>query len=458
MAGWRVAALVVLILAGIVRPSAAEALLYRIFLQDGSSLVSYGDFARVADRVVFSIPIGRLDTSSPLLHLVSVSEASVDWERTDRYAEATRARHYAVTQGQADFDALSNDVARALHGVATEKDPTRRLTMATEARRMLAAWPKDHHGYRASDVAQLSAMLDEALGDLREAAGLSRYDLALVATATALPPDVPELPVPTLRESIEQALTAATIAPDPTERVSLLQSIVAELERTDSDSTAWSSALRARASSVLSRETKLDKQYRDLVTRTVTSAEERLRRADVAGIEKLVQGVLKADDRLGRQRPQTTAALLATLDSRLDAARRFRLARDAWAVRRDSLMAYQKRVRPALERLRKSSAGLEEIRRLSGPSPDALTPLAARVTDAWRQVKLIQAPAEAEAVHNLIVNALHLAIRAAASRRLAVTGSDMNTAWEASAAAAGALLMLERAQEDLRKLTTPPGL
>ena len=33
----------------------------------------------------------------------------------------------------------------------------------------------------------------------------------------------------------------------------------------------------------------------------------------------------------------------------------------------------------------------------------------------------------------------------------------MNTAWEASAAAAGALLMFERAQEDLRKLTTPPG-
>ena len=32
--------------------SAADALLYRIFLRDGSTLVSYGDFARVADRVV----------------------------------------------------------------------------------------------------------------------------------------------------------------------------------------------------------------------------------------------------------------------------------------------------------------------------------------------------------------------------------------------------------------------
>ena len=92
---------------------AAEALLYRIFLQDGSTLVSYGDFARVADRVVFSIPIGGLDGPAPTLHLVSISESSVDWDRTDRYAQATRARQYAATQGEADFDVLSTDVARA---------------------------------------------------------------------------------------------------------------------------------------------------------------------------------------------------------------------------------------------------------------------------------------------------------------------------------------------------------
>ena len=56
------------------------------------------------------------------------------------------------------------------------------------------------------------------------------------------------------------------------------------------------------------------------------------------------------------------------------------------------------------------------------------------------------------------VNAAQLAIRAASSRQLAVTTADMNKAWEASAAAAGALLMLERAQDDLRKLAAPPGL
>jgi hypothetical protein len=168
--------------------------------------------------------------------------------------------------------------------------------------------------------------------------------------------------------------------------------------------------------------------------------------------------VLKADDRFGRRRPQTTAALLATLDGRLDAARRLRLARDAWALRRDGLFNYQRQIRPALDRLRKSSDGLEQIRQLSGPAPDALLPLAARVTDGWREIKGIKPPAEAEAVHNLLVSAMQLAIRAASARQLAIKSADMNTAWEASAAAAGALIMLERAQNDLRKLTTPPGL
>jgi hypothetical protein len=444
---------------------AAEALLYRIFLQDGSTLVSYGDFARVADRVVFSIPIGGLDGPSPALHLVSISESSVDWERTDQYAEATRARHYAATQGEVDFDALSTEVARALHDVATTKDPTRRLVLATDARRMLGAWPAAHHGYRASDVAQLSSLLDDAVGELRVAAGLARLDLTLVATASPMPPTVPELPPPTLRESVEQVFRAASVTDDPAERVSLLEAIVAGLgapaeepAETPAETTTWTSLMRARATAALLQELKTDKSYRDLVSRIVTTADERARRADVDGIEKLVATVLRADDRLGRRRPQTTAALLATLDGRLDAARRLRLARDAWAMRREGLTDYQRRMRPAIDRLRRSSAGLEQIRQLSGPSPEALTPLAARVTDAWRETRNIRPPAEAESVHNLFVSALQLAIRAASSRRLAITGADMNTAWEASAAAAGALLMFERAQEDLRRLATPPRL
>jgi hypothetical protein len=58
----------------------------------------------------------------------------------------------------------------------------------------------------------------------------------------------------------------------------------------------------------------------------------------------------------------------------------------------------------------------------------------------------------------MLINAVQMAIRAATSRRLAVKATDMQTAWEASSAAAGALLIFERAQEELNKLSTQPGL
>ncbi len=462
----RLLALIAAIVAAVAGPlsspaHAADALLYRIFLQDGSTLVSYGDFARVADRVVFSIPIGALDTPSPALHLVSISETAVDWDRTERYAEAIRAQRYAETRGEADFDALSSDVARALTDVARTKDPARRLALASNARRALAAWPAAHYGYRAADVAQLSFLMDEAIADLRAAAGQSRFDLELVATATPLPPNVPTLPAPTLRESIEQALSAARVTPDATERVSLLQTVVSNLEQIegpDTSAVAWTSTLRAKASTELATELKTDKTYGDLVAQMIAVADEKAKRADVGAIEGLVKATLKADDKLGRRRPQVTAALLATLDARLDAARRLRLARDAWVLRQRAVREYEGRIRSALNRFRRSTTSLQQIKQLAGPSPDALPSLAERITNAWGDLKVIKPPAEAEAAHSMLIAAFQMAVRAAVSRRSAIKGTDMSTAWEASSAAAGALMLLERARDELRKLTAPPAL
>ena len=290
---------------------AADALLYRIFLRDGSTLVSYGDFARVADRVVFSIPISGVEGASPVLHLVSISEAVVDWTRTDEYAEAARARRYAETRGEADFDRLSAQLARILSEVTKSRNPADRLALATGASRMLANWPAAHYGYRAADVAQLSAMLDGVVSDLRAAAGQTRFDLSLVATAQSLPPNVELLPPPTLRESVEQVFKVASVTPEPTERISLLESIRETLKQPAADA-AWAAALSAKASAVLLLEQKTDRDYQDLVARTMAASNERAQRADVNGIEALVRAVLKADDSLGRKRPQTTAALLAS--------------------------------------------------------------------------------------------------------------------------------------------------
>src|SRR5688500_4449433 len=162
---------------------AADAVLYRIFLRDGSSVVSYGDFARVGDRVVLSVRVGGGEP--PTLQLLSIAESTVDWQLTDRYAEAVRAKHYADTRGEDDFSLLSGEVARALNEVALTSDPARRVALADAARQQLAEWPAAHYGYRASDVAQLSGLLDEVVSELRVAAGQSQFDLKLIGPTVA---------------------------------------------------------------------------------------------------------------------------------------------------------------------------------------------------------------------------------------------------------------------------------
>jgi hypothetical protein len=214
--------------------------------------------------------------------------------------------------------------------------------------------------------------------------------------------------------------------------------------------------MHAKATAALATEVRIDQDYRALTERIVTRADERAKRADVAGIESLLREVLKTDDRLGRKRPEMTAALLATLDGRLDSARRLRLARDAWTTRREGLAKYQRAVAASIDGFRRSIPALEQIRQLAGPSPSALQPLAIRLSEALRDVTRASPPAEAEPVHTMLANAVQTAIRAASSRRVAVTTGDMATAWEAASAAAGAILMFERAQDELRKLNSPP--
>jgi hypothetical protein len=241
-----------------------------------------------------------------------------------------------------------------------------------------------------------------------------------------------------------------------------LQTIITNLDQIEQPATpglAWTSALRAKASTQLTTELKTDKSYGDLVAQIIAVADEKAKRADVSAIEGLVKTTLKADDKLGRRRPQVTAALLATLDARLDSARRLRLARDAWVLRQRAVKEYEGRIRAAINRFRRSTSSLQQIKQLAGPPPDALPTLAERITNGWSDLKLVRPPVEAEAAHSMLIAAFQMAVRAAVSRRSAIKGSgDMTTAWEASSAAAGALMLFERARDELRKLTVPPSL
>src|SRR5215470_2056072 len=78
---------------GIARAQTTDsgATLFRVFLKDGGTLVSYGEVARVGDRV--------------------------DWDRTERYAMSARSGRYIETQAENDYTELSNQISQTLSEV-----------------------------------------------------------------------------------------------------------------------------------------------------------------------------------------------------------------------------------------------------------------------------------------------------------------------------------------------------
>jgi hypothetical protein len=422
--------------------------LFRIFLTDGTSLVSFGEFARVADRVVFSVPLG--EGPDPQLHLVSIPEATVNWQRTDEYAAAVRAKRYAETRGEQDFAALTGRVTAALNDIALTPDPKRRVAMAQEARRHLAAWPAANHGYRAADIAQLVSMLDDVVAEMRIAAGVTEFDLSLVATS--VPPALPPLmPAPNVRGSLEAAYRAAMMAIDPGERIALLRTLTEQLGHAPGSAT-WAPALRARAASELAAEMRVEGAYNELVQKSLRRAAERGARADVRGLQQLIAEALAADDRLGRKRSGQMTGLLASLDLRLEEARRVRLSRDARAARVEEFMDYRIATRQPRRRISGLRDWLGHIRDLSGPHPSSLQKLDDHAVAALREFAAVAVPQDLQPVQQLFVASAHMVRQAASLRRDAISTNTLKLAWDASSAAAGAVMLWQRAEDELKRI------
>src|SRR6185436_8735286 len=145
------------------------------------------------------------------------------WPRTDRYSESARYQHYADTKGDEDFAILNNEVAKVLNDIALSTNRAQALALATRARAALAEWPNQHHGYRQDEVREIVAIIDESIANLRSAGGATNFDVALVASAPAVPLE-PVLGMPSQREQLDQVLRLAAMTPNATDRVALLQS------------------------------------------------------------------------------------------------------------------------------------------------------------------------------------------------------------------------------------------
>jgi hypothetical protein len=427
--------------------------LFRLFLLDGTIVTCLGEYARVGERVVFTLPL----TTDGATELTSLAAARVDWTRTEKYAESLRAARYADARGESDFADLAGDVARILNEIAFTNDASHKLQLAVEARRRLDSWPREHYGYRTADIAQIVELVDQAISEFRVASGENRFDLTFVASPE--PPKPMELlPAPSTEQLLQNAASIADSADNPAERLSLLETLSSTL---DKNATALRAPvytyLKAIVTARIRTERAVEASYSRLAVTASRSAERRALRGDVRGVEREIQHVQREDRRLGEKRPDRVSAILAILRERLDSARRLRLARDQWSVKVTAFRNYRRAIAAPLADLRGMAGGLDDIKRLAGPSASELPNLAKQATSATKALALVVPPTDLASAHMLIKTAAQLAMQAVTARGAAVTTGAMDQAWQASSAAAGALMLLARAKQDLDAALTPPG-
>jgi len=436
--------------------AASDATFFRLFLSDGTSVVSFGEFARIDDRVVFSMMFGGGDASR--LHAATLPSGVIDWPRTDAHATSTRYQWYARTRGEADFERLGDEVASVLNTILQTRDPMRALTIAEQARATLALWPQQHLSYRQRDVLEILAVLDETIAGLRAAAGIASFELSLVAP----PPDIalePLAEIPSVREQVDQALHVAALADRPAERLALLQATLLLLNAEGRViPVADAARLRGTVQTRIREEETIDARYRELARRLMADARRHAARAHVSDVQRVRDTIAREDVRLGRQRPDVMQALQLSVQGQVDAARQLRLLWDRWAIRRALYNEYQRLIGVQLIQLVKAQPALEAIRRLDGPPPDMLLSLQSQLQGGAERLDRVRPPVDLRAVHDLLLGAWRFAENAVAGRYAAARAGNVSGAWEASSSAAGALLLLARAQQELRALLEPPVL
>jgi hypothetical protein len=360
------------------------------------------------------------------------------------------------TRGEAEFQALNDDVARVLNEIAISTDPAKALELAERARRALSDWPLTHQGYRQDDVREIVGLIDEAIVGLRSATGQKSFELSLVAS---MPPVAvePMIAMPTPGEQFDQAVRLAAMTSQSSERMALLH---AALSLLDEHAAVFTDVVARREA--LDREIRgeldVERRYRDLVIRLTRQSSKEAARARVTAVQRVLVRIDQEDTKLGRRRPEVVASLRAAVSADLDGARLLRLRRDQWLLRQGIYQYYQRTVGTQLLGLVKSQPQLEAIRRLDGPRLDVLRSLQSRLSGGAQRLERITVPEEMRETHALVVGAWHFAEAATRQRAAAVATGNVNSAWEASSAAAGALMMLARAQQSLRDMLEIPRL
>lgn len=432
--------------------AAAPTPMFRVFLKDGTPLVCWGEYARVGDRLVLTVPIGT--GSRTTYEFVSIPVSRVDLPKTERYAEAVRAAQFAATRGKAEYSELSDRLAAQLASIAAMPDPKERLAIAENARQQLMEWAETSHGYRAKEVSQLLQMFDSAIIDLRVAAGESRFAINL---SGGLMPQAPMQlrAAPTARETVDLALKAAAVADSDDVKRALLKrarAAAAALPKGD----PRTAKLKVAVDRELAAAVRVEANYRRLDHDVRGLLESAVDRGDVLAVDALRERVLRTDRLLGRQRPEDIRGLLEVIDRKKDAAAEQRLVLDHWQTLQGELRDYQKSTSTLIRTLDGLAGTLNAIRQMAGPPVTILVTAERQTASVVAQFRDLFAPEGASAAHSLLGLAIEQADLAVRTRHRAVDARELSMANDASEAAADSRTRLVQAKEAIAKAMKPP--
>jgi hypothetical protein len=218
----------------------------------------------------------------------------------------------------------------------------------------------------------------------------------------------------------------------------------------------WASRMRRVVSGDLEREQRIEQAYNDLRTRTLQEANALASRGRAADLERLREKVKEEDRRLGGQRPGDIAALLDTIDLEATAAIAAREARREYDKRSPAYRKYRRSTNGAFKVFTDAATALEQVRSMTGPAVASIGPLTKRLAAASRGFHKVKAPVELASAHAIIGSAWELAQNAFRLRVESVSANNIDTAQRASSAAAGALMLYQRARSDQLTLMEPP--
>jgi hypothetical protein len=324
--------------------------------------------------------------------------------------------------------------------------------MAQEAQSRLLDWPKSHYGYRASEINQLASLFSDVISELKQTTSQPHIAVDLTAgpSMPSLPPPMPAL---SLRESIEIALTAASIADTPSDRPAILLAALSAMA-----GVPGVEDLSAEAARRLRLEVTADSGYAALTRQMTTLASAAMRRGDVKSLEALQIELAIRDRALGSLRPLEFKALSDQLQTMLAKTRAYREALDHWNVTGARLYRYERDVRPVLSGLSGLEPVFEHIRDSQYMSFDRVVRGLERLSSLTAIFDKVEVPPDVQDLHSTLRSVLVMAVQACERRRQVDAAPNRLVAQDAAAAASGTLLLATKVRQDLLARLTPPKL